>query len=76
MGLSWLELSEDGPNLNHPNDEDLSLGTPVSETWGTRFNHRPTPTSIERVDLGNRMREPRSVLHRRHDTDRQHDLRR
>ena len=21
--------------LDHPNDEDLSLGTPASETWGT-----------------------------------------
>ena len=23
------------PGLNHPNDEDLSLGTPGCETWGT-----------------------------------------
>jgi hypothetical protein len=28
-------LHEFGPCLDHPNDEGLSSGTPVRETWGT-----------------------------------------
>jgi hypothetical protein len=28
------------PGLGHPNDEDLSSGTPESETWGTRESLR------------------------------------